>query len=101
MDFKDIKFSELFLDKHGKHLFKGITTIIENEKLDKCDNNYIEVIFKVAFMSYFGLNDQALNRMLEDINCSSDIKTLKSLHKKSIKNIQNHIKSTEIEDLKS
>lgn len=97
MNFNDVKFAKLFSDKHGKHLFKEITTIIENEITEKCDNDYIEAIFKVAFMSYFGLDNRSLNRMLEDISCSTDIRIIRNIHKNSIRTIQKYIKDARAE----
>lgn len=90
----EVNFSKLFLDKHGKKIFDEITSIIEKEKARDCDDNYIEIVFKVAFTSYFGLDNQALNRMLEDIKCNIDIKDIKNNHKISIKTIQEYIKMT-------
>lgn len=99
MDFKDMQFSKLFLDKHGKNIFKEITTIIEYEKLEKFGADYIELIFKVAFMSCFGLDNNALNQMLKDINCDIDIKEIKKIHRNSIKTIQKFIKQINSESI--
>lgn len=98
MDFADVKFSKLFLDKHGKKIFEEITSLIRKERVEECNSDYIESIFKVAFMGYFGLDDIALNRMLKDIKCNADINNIKKIHKYSIKNIQEYIKRTNSED---
>ena len=57
MDFFDMNFSTLFLDKHGKEIFEKISKQITQEKIDICDNNYIEIVFKIAFLDFFGLTD--------------------------------------------
>ncbi len=91
MNFKNLKFSELFLSKHGKDTFEQLTTLIKNEKKDKCDNNYIEIIFKVSFMDFFGLDNYALNKMLKEFNFCDDIEKIKNIHKNSIRIIKEYI----------
>ena len=91
MDFNSIKFSKLFTDKHGGEVFNEVKDLIENEKNEKCDNNYIEAVFKVAFMGYFGLDNNGLNNMLRDIDCNLDIKDITEIHKNSIKFIRDYI----------
>lgn len=55
MDFFDMKFSTLFLEKHGKEEFENISKQIIQEKQLITDNsdNYIEVVFKIAFLDFF------------------------------------------------
>lgn len=89
--FLDIEFSKLFADKHGQKLYDEIVSKIETERAGECDNNYIEAIFRVAFLGYFGLNDNALNNMLEDINCKENISNINKIHKETIKIIRKYI----------
>lgn len=92
-----ISFSKLFADKHGQNIFNEVILEVTKEKRGECDSDYIEVIFKVAFMWYFGLDDDSLTEMLEDINCNINIKTIKKVHKNSINIIQDYIKKTNAE----
>ncbi len=93
----DINFSSLFSDKHGIEKYNIITSQILKEK-SNIDNNYIEIIFKVAFFEYFGLEDNALQNMLNDIGCKITIDELKNTHKKSISMIKEYIKSVSDEE---
>lgn len=94
-----IKFSKLFEDKHGQKIFDEINVTIKKEKTEECNSDYIEAIFKVAFMEYFGLDNDGLNKMLEDINCNTDIKIIKKTHKDSIKIIQEYIRKANNESI--
>lgn len=95
MDFFDMNFSTLFLDKHGKEIFRKITKQITQEKPDICDKNYIEVVFKIAFLDFFGLDNDVIKRMIEDImNCHQvNVGKIKTVHKKSINEIQKYLQS--------
>ena len=90
----DIEFSRLFKDKHSKKVFDEIVSKIKQEREEECDKNYIEAIFRVAFLGYFGLDENALNNMLEDINCKEDISNINKIHKNSIKIIRDYIIKT-------
>lgn len=48
MDFFDMNFSTLFLEKHGKLVFKDIEKHIIQESSICYNHEYIEVIFKIA-----------------------------------------------------
>lgn len=93
-----ISFSSLFSDKHGVEEYNIITSQIQKEK-NKIDNNYIETIFKIAFFKYFGLEDNALQNMLNDIGCKITISELKNTHKNSIEMIIDQIKSVSNEEI--
>lgn len=55
MDFFDLNFSVLFLEKHGKLVFEDIKTqIMQENSVCYNDNYYIEVIFKIAFFDFLG-----------------------------------------------
>ena len=94
----DIEFSKLFKNKHGSKIYDEITSKIKKESIVDCDNNYIEAIFRVAFLGYFGLDENALNNMLKDIECKEDISNINKIHKDSIKIIKNHIINTNSEN---
>lgn len=96
--FLDIDFSRLFKDKHGIKIYDEITKKIEKEKTSNCDNNYIEAIFRVAFLGYFGLDENALDNMLKDIECKEDISHINKIHKNSIKIIRDYIIKTNSEN---
>ena len=64
---------------------------IKKERSESCDNNYIEAIFRVAFFGCFGLDENALNNMLKDINYKEDLAYINKIHKNSIRNIRNYI----------
>lgn len=97
MDFFDMKFSTLFLEKHGKKDFENITRQILQEKQLITDNSneYIEVVFKIAFLVFFGLDDDVIKKMIENImNFNQvDIKQMKNVHHKSISKIQEYLQS--------
>lgn len=87
----DIEFSKLFKDKHGEKIYDEIISKIKQERVEECDSNYIEAIFRVAFLGYFGIKNDALNNMLKDINCKNNITKLNKIHKESIKIIRKYI----------
>lgn len=67
MDFFDMNFSTLFLEKHGKEKFDKIVKQIIQENSNEHDNNYVEILFKVAYWEFFGLDDFAIDKMIKDI----------------------------------
>ena len=67
MDFFYMNFSELFLEKHGKSNFDNIQKQIIQEKSTGYNGSYIEVIFKIAFLEFFGLAPNEIKKMIEDI----------------------------------
>lgn len=67
MDFFDMNFSTLFLEKHGKEKFDKIVKQIIQENSNEHDNNYVEIIFKVAYLEFFGLDSSAIDKMIKDI----------------------------------
>ena len=94
----DIEFSKLFKDKHGDKIFDDINSKIKAERVEECDSNYIEAIYRVAFLGYFGLDNNALNNMLRDINCKDNILDINKIHKESIKIIRDYIIKTNKEN---
>lgn len=97
MDFFDMKFSTLFLEKHGKEKFNDISKRIMQEKQSVADNSndYIEIIFKIAFLDFFGLDNDVIKKMIENImNCHQiNVEQMKKIHKNSISEIQKYLQS--------
>ena len=67
MDFFDMNFSTLFLEKHGKEKFDKIVKQIIQENSNEHDNNYIEILFKIDYLEFFGLDNFAIDKMIKDI----------------------------------
>lgn len=95
MDFFNMNFSTLFSEKHGKQEFDNISEQILREKPLTNNNNYTEVVFKVAFLDFFGLDDSTIEKMIKDIMKfpNVNIAEIKSVHKASISEIQKYLKS--------
>ena len=95
-----INFRELFFKKHGEQVFQNICNQIRVEYNGNCDISYIDTVFTVAFISYFGVTDISKMRLLGGISKDIDIKNIQKIHKKSISQIQNYIENTNKENLK-
>ena len=94
MESLGINFKELFIKKHGEQVFKDIVKQIKVEYNGDCDISYIDTVFTVAFISYFGVTDINKIRLLGGISKDIDIKNIQVIHKKSISIIQNYIENT-------
>ena len=94
MESLGLDFSKLFLKKHGKQVFQDICNQIRGEYNGDCDTNYIDTVFTVAFISYFGVTDISRMRLLGGISKDIDIKSIQKIHKKSISQIQKYIENT-------
>lgn len=94
MESLGINFKELFIKKHGEQVFKDIVKQIKVEYNGDCDISYIDIVFTVAFISYFGVTDINKIRLLGGISKEIDIKNIQVIHKKSISIIQNYIENT-------
>ena len=94
MESLGINFREIFLKKHGEQIFKDIVKQIEAEYNGDCDISYIDTVFTVAFISYFGVTDISKIRLLGGISKDVDIKNIQNIHKTSINRIQQFIKIT-------
>ncbi len=94
MDFFDMNFSELFLEQHGKLVYDKIEKQIIQEKSTRYNDDYIEIIFKVAFLGFFGLNLNETKKMIEDIMPGQqvNIEEISSIHKESITKIQEYLR---------
>ena len=95
MNFLDIKFSELFLNKHGEKIFNGISLQIKNENPQKYSKDYVEIIFKIAFFNYIGILPKEINRLMKDLYNKDLIDADKILvtHQKSIDTIKEYFQS--------
>lgn len=100
MESLGINFKELFVKKHGEQVFKNIVKQIKVEYNGDCDISYIDTVFTVAFISYFGVTDTSKIRLLGGISKDVDIKNIQEVHKKSIPQIQNYIENTNNKNLK-
>ena len=94
MESLGLDFSKLFFKKHGKQVFQDICNQIRGEYNGDCDTNYIDTVFTVAFISYFGVTDTSKMRLLGGISKNIDIKSIQKVHNKSINIIQNYIENT-------
>ena len=94
MESLDINFRERFYKKHGEKIFKDIVKQIKREHNGNCDINYIDIIFTVAFISYFGVTDTSKIRLLAGISKDMDIKSIQKVHKRSISVIQKYIEDS-------
>lgn len=96
MDFFDMTFSTLFLDKHGELVFNNIKKQIKQENFAHCNNEYIEIIFKIAFLTFFGLASSEIENMLKDIMPSKqlNVEDIKCIHKESISKIHFFLRDT-------
>lgn len=99
MDFFNMDFSKLFLDKHGKEAFDNISNKIKAEKASECSSDYISIVFKTAFLSFFGFEENQIKNMLDDIykNNQINVKEILNIHSKSINLIKEYLKSNMIE----
>lgn len=93
MDFFDMNFSTLFLERHGKLIYDSITKQIMQENSTLYNKEYIEIIFKVAFLSFLGLAPSEIKKMIEDIMPGQqvNIEKINSVHRESISKIQNYL----------
>jgi len=93
MNFFNMDFSKLFLDKHGKEAFDNISDKIKKEKAIECTSDYISIVFKTAFLSFLGIEESQIKNMLDDIykNNKINIEEILNIHRKSIKLIKEYL----------
>ena len=96
MDFLKMNFTEMFEAKHGKQIYNSICDIIKSETTATIDNTYIELVFKISLLTFWGLDDITIKRVLEKESKfeNVEISNIKKVHKKSIKKITSYIKSS-------
>ena len=90
MNFLTTDFSKLFLEKHKQDIFNKVCTIIEKERKQQCDNQYIELIFKIALFDFLGLSNDNIQKILCDLNFAQNIDILKILTYLWVKKIKTH-----------
>lgn len=95
MDFFSMDFSKLFLDKHGKEIFDDISNKIKEERGCECTEEYISIVFKIAFLSFFGFNEVQAQKLLDDLdkNNKTNVKEVFSIQSNSISIIKEYLES--------
>ena len=63
MDFFDMNFSTLFLEKHGQLVFDEICNEIKKEN----SSTDIELVFKISLLDFWGLKCSEIDKMIKDI----------------------------------
>lgn len=95
MDFLEMNFSTLFLEKHGKDVFNSIIEQIQLENSSQYSKDYVEVVFKIALWDFWGLNENEIKKILKNIMPDQKInaREIKVIHKESIDKIGRCLKS--------
>lgn len=96
MDFLEMDFSKLFLEKFGDKVFEKIVEQIENENKENKENEAVKVIFKIALLDYWGIGEQTIPLIIKE---KIDIQKIKITHKNSINIIKKYIKNEVESDL--
>lgn len=93
MNFLNMKFSTLFVEKHGEKVFNDIRGQIELENSDKSSSDYVEIVFKLALLDFWGLKEDQIKKIFEDImpDQKINIEKIQSIHKNSINKIQKYL----------
>ena len=52
---------------NGKKVFENIRNKIVQEESSSCNDEYIEIIFKVAFLDFWRIEDFKIDKILKDI----------------------------------
>jgi len=88
--------STLFLKKYGKDIVNKIFRQIESEGPYQNNAQYIEIVFKVAFFDFIGLDNIQSNKLLAHIekNTNINIEEITKIHKTSILTIKKYLKLT-------
>ena len=89
-------FSKLFLDKHGKVIFEEVTNKINEEKTEECNLEYISIVFKIAFLDFFGLDKTSIQKLINSIynDKTINIENILSLHMVSVETIKKYLQFT-------
>jgi hypothetical protein len=95
-DFFSLDFSELFLKKHGKNIYDNICNKIVNEINGNCNSQYISIVFKIAFLYFFGLNQKGIQKLINDYypKQNIDIQEILLKHNNSILEINKYLQDT-------
>lgn len=93
MDFFSINFGELFLNKHGKNVFEDFSKQISTEKGTDCTDEYINIVFRLAFLSFFGFDNEQIQKLLNDRNISVNVEEIMAVQSKSINLIKEFLEN--------
>lgn len=85
----DVDIISLFIDKHGKDLYDNIINQIEKEKDTTIDNEYIDLIFNIAFLDFIGVKRKVINKMYQN----KDINRILKVHRSSMNMIEKRLAS--------
>lgn len=93
MDFLNMNFNELFMKKHGKKVFNQIKKQMIQECSKKVSKEYIEIVFKIAYLSFWGLSNSIIKQIIKDVfpNQQINVQEIQNIHKKSIYYIQKYL----------
>lgn len=93
MDFLDMNFNELFMKKHGKEVFNQIKNQIIQECFKQVSDEYIEMIFKIAYLNFWGISNMIIKQIIKDVlpNQQINVQEIQNIHKISIDNIQKYL----------
>ncbi len=93
MDFLNMNFNELFMKKHGKKVFNQIKNQIIQECFKQVSNEYIETIFKIAYLNFWGFSNSIIKQIIKDVlpNQQINVQEIQNIHKKSIYYIQKYL----------
>lgn len=96
MDFFEMDFSKLFLEKHGNKIFDDIVSVIKKEKVDKCDLEYISIVFKIAFLDFFKLKNSDIQTLTNELYSKDliNVDEILTIHNESINLIKDYLKDT-------
>ena len=100
MDFFEMDFSEFFLSEYGEKIFNDITLQIKTESPENYSQDYIKIVFKIAFFDYIGFTAEQIKKLLDEMYEDNQIhvENILKAHKKSIKVIKKYLQS--IPDIK-
>lgn len=93
MDFFETDFSEFFLSEYGEKIFNDITLQIKTESPENYSQDYISIVFKIAFFDYIGFTAKQIKKLLNEIYKDNKINVENTLliHKTSITEIKKHL----------
>lgn len=98
----EFNFSDLFIKKHGYNVYIKIKKIMTEEVREELLNDYIVMVFNIAYAKYIGIHENRIADFIKDILggeeiSNSAVKNILEKHQQSIKEILKYIKSTEKE----
>lgn len=102
MSLFETNFMSLFIEKHGEKVYIRIKDIIINEANNEVTDDYIVMIFNIAYTKYIGIHESRIADFIKDILggkeiSNSQVLSLLKKHEQSINEILKYIQSTEKE----